>query len=588
MSPDDGNHATSLRGLRRAISSGAVLAPLPLAVLMFLGSLLSSLGQVALFADNRTFAYGILSGTIGTLLVVVPLALIGWLQRRFDRTIPVPWMLALFVAVGTSRMWTVGGLRARFDVPATFSDRQRLWVGAVQGIAWLVIASTYFAARDRFLAARVVVLEEQALLEERARRQSALSSAIARELADSIGRRVEHTVARSRQLVRDALDLEGSVEVLRRVAGSLRDAIDDEIRPMSRQLWTEAPAEQMRLTTRMGLRLGCYAMPYPVIPIGVFGMIAGIGLAIAMPDPDGTLAMLGFVMAAVVVVLRVVDRFLRTPGVAAVGRFWFGVFAASCVVLVVPGMATRLGWTPEEAQYWMLLFGVGLGVITASISIALGLTGTWSSLLERARASLSAAEVSQRIEARELAEASRVLSRHLHSSLQGRLMAIALELERAADVADRSIAEEALHRLESLLDTPLVRALDRPRIDLAPTLEALVAEWSAIADVRLHVDLRDEVADPQVVVGVVEEALSNAVRHAQATRVDIAVTQEVDDVRITVTNDGILDASRVEGLGSRWLDAVSPDSWQLREAADGAGIVLDVRLRAAIIREPAR
>ncbi len=59
-------------------------------------------------------------------------------------------------------------------------------------------------------------------------------------------------------------------------------------------------------------------------------------------------------------------------------------------------------------------------------------------------------------------------------------------------------------------------------------------------------------------------------------------------MRILVVNDGTMTASRGAGLGTRWFDAVSPDSWVLEERSDGAGIVLDVRLRDAVAGEVVR
>ncbi len=525
MSPDDSGVVAALRRLNEAVSSGAILAPVPVLVMAGTGAVMSLVGQVSLLESWYTFTASLIASALGTLVIALPLLALGVAVRRSARPVPTAVMVVLFLIVGGSRMWVVADGRRMLGVAAVFTNAERILVGAAQGLTWLGIASVYYAARDRFAAARAVVLEEQALIEERARRQSALSGALARELATTVDRRVSDSVARSRRLVRDALDLADSVDVLRRVAASLRTTIDDEIRPMSHRLWTEAPAEQMRLTVRMVLRLGCYARPYPLAAIAAVGMLSGIGVALAMPDGPGAIGMLVLLILSTIAVLHLVDRLMRHPGVPDATAFWTGVIASEAVVALVPIAHPLLGWSGDQVQYWMLLFAVGKAIIIVSISVALGLTGTWASVLERARASLSEIEVTQRIEARGLAEASRLLARHLHSSLQGRLMAIVLELERAADDADRSVAEEALHRLEALLDTPIVQAIERPPVDLAPALTALVREWSAIADVHLTIDVPGAITEPQVVVGVVEEALSNAVRHGHATRVDISIAQ---------------------------------------------------------------
>ncbi len=159
-------------------------------------------------------------------------------------------------------------------------------------------------------------------------------------------------------------------------------------------------------------------------------------------------------------------------------------------------------------------------------------------------------------------------------------MAITLELERATSERSSEAAELALRRLDSLLATPLVGAFeDAQAVDVRDALEKLAGEWSAIAAVELHVQMASPhfVQRGELVVGIAEEAIANAVRHAGATHVRITIEQERCDVRVRVHNDGSVSDRGAAGLGSRWLDSVSPDSWSLLPHAAG-GMVLDVLL----------
>ena len=143
----------------------------------------------------------------------------------------------------------------------------------------------------------------------------------------------------------------------------------------------------------------------------------------------------------------------------------------------------------------------------------------------------------------------------------------------------------AVHRLEALLDTPLVDALEPHAVDVRAELEKLTAQWAAIISVSFDIHINEQVPlrRGDLVVGIAEEAMANAVRHAHATEVQISVQQDRDDVVVRIANNGSRRISGEPGLGSRLLDSVSPDNWSLPSGPDGA--ILDVRLPGLAARE---
>jgi len=74
---------------------------------------------------------------------------------------------------------------------------------------------------------------------------------------------------------------------------------------------------------------------------------------------------------------------------------------------------------------------------------------------------------------------------------------------------------------------------------LHPALEAL-AERSGVP-VHLRVDLpaRPPAAIETVVYFVASEAVTNTIKHAAATRIDIEAEQDGDEVRVRITDDGV-------------------------------------------------
>jgi two-component system sensor histidine kinase UhpB len=134
------------------------------------------------------------------------------------------------------------------------------------------------------------------------------------------------------------------------------------------------------------------------------------------------------------------------------------------------------------------------------------------------------------------------------------------------DVA-RLISDEAARLYDAMHGLiPRLTPLSLDTLGLAGTLESLVRDWQR-RHPSIALSLRQELPielGPSInlaIYRVVQEGLINALRHAQASRVDIAV--QCDDRRITatVTDDGV-------GLAAGWA---RPGHFGLRGLEDRVG-----------------
>ncbi len=161
----------------------------------------------------------------------------------------------------------------------------------------------------------------------------------------------------------------------------------------------------------------------------------------------------------------------------------------------------------------------------------------------------------------------RRFERDLHDGVQQRLVSLALELRGVEAVleSDAAAAKAQLaavrHGLADALDD--LRELSRglhpavlSRGGLPPALRAL-GRRSAVP-VRLDIDVDGRVAEEIEVAAyyVVSEALTNAVKHAKATVVDVRVSSRDGEFEIDVRDDGVGGAdpdrgSGIIGLGDR-------------------------------------
>jgi signal transduction histidine kinase len=171
--------------------------------------------------------------------------------------------------------------------------------------------------------------------------------------------------------------------------------------------------------------------------------------------------------------------------------------------------------------------------------------------LARSRADLVAAADAER----------RRIERDLHDGAQQRLVSLAMNLgmarerfEGEAESVRQAIAaahDEAVLALAELRE--FIRGLHPAVLSdrgLGPALSGLAAR--APLPVRLRVDV-PRPASPgveAVAYFIVSEALTNVVKHAQATRAEVTVTRAGDVLRIAVTDDGRGGAVPVAGGGT--------------------------------------
>ena len=172
-----------------------------------------------------------------------------------------------------------------------------------------------------------------------------------------------------------------------------------------------------------------------------------------------------------------------------------------------------------------------------------------------------------RITTREEEQARRLterldLAREIHERVIQRLFGVSLALtapELDAEQRERSRTElqEAMGELRAALERPLAPLAVKPtdeRASLAAELERL-SELGAVAGAQLTVDWPEGVVVPgaheQAAQSFLIEALRNAKKHARASRIEVAVTNDGETFALQVRNDGVSERERGAGMGLR-------------------------------------
>jgi len=189
--------------------------------------------------------------------------------------------------------------------------------------------------------------------------------------------------------------------------------------------------------------------------------------------------------------------------------------------------------------------------------------------------------VEQRVE-----EERRLIAHELHDEFSQsvtaiRSLALAIVTQGAARdprEAARLIAEEAARLYDAMHGLiPRLVPLSLDTLGLAETLESLVRDWQRRTP-SIALLLRQELsADPGpsvtlAIYRVVQEGLINALRHAQASRVDVSVQSDAHRMVVMINDDGV-------GLPADWARPGHFGLRGLRERVVHLGGVLTVANR---------
>jgi signal transduction histidine kinase len=420
----------------------------------------------------------------------------------------------------------------------------------------------------------VVLAREFSERNERLYESTLALAQIREELVDRLAQRKDQLIASITAELGAGLKRLGGRNP-RQDARTLTSLIDDVVRPISHQLGREFTSSAPHLA------------PSPVGPIQ-WNKVLRHALATNPVHPLWATAWLSlgglnlFVSIAGSAFFGPFAVTLATFFLSYLGLWWvwtrlpaaLGTAArASIFSLFSLGLPFLVNYLVEE------FFGLPMLVPRLLIAEALYFWGTsWAlamvltarELLQSTNALLnSTQEELNRLVAQENAAARRIdegVSRVLHGPIQD---AIALALRRLQQrPPDYAPSREDLSDIREPITTAL-RLLENPEDppdELEETLNNLVALWAGEVHINVTVEpeaqqaLTSDAEAQATVAEIIREAVSNAIRHGDATAIDIDVGCDVAarDVAITVTNNGKpVDPQAEHGVGTRFLQDFS-------------------------------
>jgi signal transduction histidine kinase len=530
-------------------------------ITFFLLPLLAA-GYTKNIGDPRSVVFWMLFALIG-------LALVGCTDMILDRTLfrnrrhtPVPaWWVAANSAWGGLLIGTCAWIGGSFGgVHDSAQMAIRIPSLVLLGGMWGVLLTLLLEYRERATKLRGDHIDQMVQLEL----MKAQQSVIVEDVIRAVRNETDQEIGRIRELVQnlDVFTASGASAVLR---SSARDAIG----PLSRQLWASAKDSYPKVGLWSVVKHSVHSQPFRPWDLAI------LTVCLSLVDRVSRIGIQrGVIVTSVIVVIVVVELSGANSAMRRCENNRSRIFLGSIVIVEIQTILVVI-WERQMMSEPVSFPEIVVSVLASLFLIFLTVGLRSLDLLrgEVARFAIESVE-GKRIESitrdRQISAAVREMARDLHGSVQTRLISCALALEIAAEAGDSESGNAALLEARRILEPHVDGGKDA-----AMTIEGEVARkidvWKMLCNCTTLIDVHAHSSECANRVGrVVEEGITNAVRHGEASVVAIDIRQDSSGVRVRLVDNGLGPTLGSPGLGSAILDQATGGNWSLAAGSSGA------------------
>ena len=175
-------------------------------------------------------------------------------------------------------------------------------------------------------------------------------------------------------------------------------------------------------------------------------------------------------------------------------------------------------------------------------------------------------------------EVAREMSRVLHGAVQSRLVACAMMIDNSSKSGDEVTLNLAMLEALSILQAPL--PISESEITLGAEVERKLSLWHGLCAFELQIDPRlVDVTNPEPreVGRIIEEGISNSIRHGGASKIAVSVMSGADGsvvIQIDDNGSGISKTSQYKpGIGTAMFASATGGSWSHSSLKQGARLL---------------
>ncbi len=176
-------------------------------------------------------------------------------------------------------------------------------------------------------------------------------------------------------------------------------------------------------------------------------------------------------------------------------------------------------------------------------------------------------------------EIAKSLAKHLHGTVQSRLMGSAMAIENAGRSGNIVELNRQIDYAYEHLQFDSIK-ISNLHLESLSALESDIHEkWGSLMSIQIFTSITSNLSQDTLrdIAQVVTEALSNSFRHGGATEVNILLVEN-DGLDITIEDNGTGYFPREHGLGSEYFGLIGGSAWSITNNESEIGTTLRLHI----------
>lgn len=544
------------------------------------------------FAEGAVFTWwAFWRWTLVSFISLIPVVIIFFFaditlfKNREKNPVPDHYVFVLGFILGFARGGTAGIVAYYFNALQmdNFSAPGTILLRAINagfiGMIAVPLMSLIASSIEIYQSDRNALIAERLLAES----QKSESAAVIKSLRSSMTRRVDENLLEVVKNSQDYLDdkgrsLEANWELM---AVRLRKAALDTIRPFSHSMHRRGEERTYKVRPLELLKYMSHTVRIEIPWVLMFYVISTFQFLFSNSPWHLAAANLLSRLALITLGLGLIRQLKYQGRLRGLGSYFLslGIFAA--IFIQATHLLDDLFKLSHDSSYVHYVDTGWLIVITILVGFASSFLYGQSAESEFLEKQISKEKLEMLILKREEERLSRELAKYLHGTIQSRLMASAMALERAGRKGDKKALERELEEAYKSLRVPSAEYFSAPEATLKEEITKVVAKWNELISVKVKIGANIPNIPPhksQEIGNVINEGLSNSFRHGSASKVEVTVVSKANRIFVTVKDDGVGIDGGKPGLGTEWFKAIAGNAWSLQANGKGPGTTLELAI----------